>query len=276
MAGVQQGVPMGETVKAGPQIHKMTDCTGIITQQKFDINELICPGCVANTYKIKGDQGWDSMEMGTDFEDAAGWDQKKKMFVAQEKSTMMQKVCCGRFREFDMKLWVKKKKSGLQQYQFFRPFKCSIICCCFLFNPQEIQANDASGNNLGKVVHEWNCIGEMCGKRLFRVEDNSATPKYYIERNICCNKNMCAPSCLCPVHNMQILDANKQPTDGYLNGLFPGCNIKSLIGGSLRSTYHLKFPTAASEEDRAVLMAGMFLIEYVHFESQDRDDGIAA
>ena len=82
----------------GPKDHKMTDHTGIIAQQKFDIAELLFPGCVANTYKIKSDRGWDSSEMGGDFENESTWkkdkdgNKNKKLFVAQEKSECTNQV----------------------------------------------------------------------------------------------------------------------------------------------------------------------------------------
>lgn len=286
---VQSEAAVTEPLKGssgGPADVVMTDIPSILVQERFDLSEmLVGANCLANTYKIKADlDNWDSTDMPVD-----GWDKQwedktkaKKIFTAKEDSECMHKVCCKSFRTFDMTLHRKKKKKDpVGQYQFHRECKCSIpICGLFMCNPQEI---DVKKNNvpIGKVVHDFEmnrCVAEnFCMTRHWKVMNEKDEVEYYYKRNMCCNTNLCSPSCCCPVHKIEILDKDNQPTDGYLHALWPGCkkpkDIIGILTGNIRSTYHLKFPTQASDDQRANLMAGMFLIEYMVFEGQDEQGG---
>ena len=58
---------------------------------------------------------------------------------------------------------------------------------------------------------------------------------------------------------------------GEMQNIFPGCNCRCL-GGDMTSNYILKFPPSASGEDRALMLGGLFLQEFLHFERKEENN----
>jgi hypothetical protein len=270
-------VAMGTT--GAPATQSMLDnCPGLLAQQKFDIQELFCPACQKrNKYKITSDEGWSSDGV-TDFS-TSPYKQSPQIYKAKEESETCDRICCQNYRRFQMYVRPGDNGDGPYDYKFDRPFKCTLNCCGLcLLNPQELTVMNSSDTPIGKVVQEWRCFDSGCCLKIYwQVQDANGGVQYYLRDDLCCPRtfNICAPSCLCGQHHIDILDASEQPTDGYLRNIFPGCNMKGLLGGGLRDSYHLKFPSGATAEQKATLLGGMFLVEYMLFESNGNEDGLA-
>jgi len=237
----------------------------------MDKLEIFCPMLEKrNKYKIA---------KLTDLENAdfiEGWNDKEfkkqpHVFTAKEESSCFCRVCLMNMREFDMEIKAEQPGKDPVAYQLHRPFKCTLNCCCFLLNPQEIQVNDDSGNNIGKVVQDWRCIDAMCGKTYWKVLNKDDNTEYIIQNNQCCNANMCAPTLCCPVREFGIYDAQEANVVGSLQNLFPGCNLRGCLA---TDSYKLSFPTDATPDQKALLLGGAFLIEYMLFEKSDNEDGM--
>jgi len=265
-----QGMPMQTQ---GPAVEQMLDaCPGILMQQKFDIQELFVPCQKRNRYKITSDGGWDSTNCN-DWEQSP-YKKNPQIFKAKEEGDFCQRVCCFNRRGFQMFIRPSDKGDGQHAYQLDRPFRCSIFCCCMLFNPQELTVKDHNDKPIGRVVQDFRCVETaLCCTYFWKVEDDAGATQYYYKDKLYCSTNMCAPSFCCGQHNIEILDAQEQPTDGYLRNIFPGCNFKGMVGGAgMRDSYHLKFPTKANAQQKALLFGGLFLIEYMLFEASGNDE----
>lgn len=254
----------------------LDSCPGLLVQQKFDIQEIFCPACQKrNKYKITSDTNWNSDDCN-DFTKSP-FKQNPQIFKAKEESETCDRLCCQNYRTFQMYVRAGDNGDGPHMYKFDRPCKCTInVCGLFLLNPQEITIYNAQDQKLGKVTQEYKCFETGCCLKFYwKVEDDQGQRQYAYEDDLCCFRscNMCAPSCICGQHHISILDAQGGKTDGHMRNIFPGCNFKGLVGGGgMRDSYHLKFPSGATEKQKALLMGGMFLIEYMMFEKNGNDD----
>lgn len=263
----------------GPSHETMSDVSGLLVQQKFDLEEMICAACVKrNRYKIKGDDAWDPAreEIKGGFEEATGFKSKPMMMFAKEESTTCCRLCCGPWREFEMFIRPGESGGGSHDYRFYRPFKCTMLCCCFMINPPEIKVYDNEDKQIGQIVQDWRCMEALCCKQYLKVNDSSGNTQHFMRTDACnggCSGNFCTSrgtNCCCLTHEIEILDSQQNPTDGYLRNIFPGCTCKGLSG--LQSSYHLKFPKTADQNARVNLMAGMFLVEYLMFEQNQNEN----
>jgi len=247
---------------------------GFLMRQKLDVLEIFCPMLQKrNKYKVaklpegKGDDA-------SDWEDKTFKKALKKggIFTIKEESDLCCRLCCGPFREFRAKVTTSKKAGGEKQTvaYFHRPFKCTMYCVfCALF-PQEITTEDASGKELGKTVQDYRFIDACCGKRKWAVHDGDGNKKYIIEDNICCNANMCAPSCFCPVRKLDILDGDDESkVVGSIMNIFPGCNMRGFFGTA--DNYKLVFPEDADPAMKMQFMASMVLIDFMLFEKSENE-----
>lgn len=256
---------------AGPGSQQMVDLgTGVLMQQKFDLMDVFMSCLKRNRYKVTNDQGWNSDGI-KDFT-LSPYKSAPQIFKAKEESDTCCRICCQKNREFDMFIRQGDNGDGPHSLHLHRPFKCSILCCCKLFNPQELTVMDGADQPIGSVVQDFRCIEACCLKAYWKVLDNQGNPQFFYRDNLC-STNSCAPNCLCAVHHIDILDANGGPTDGYLRNIFPGCNFKAMFSG-MRDSYHLKFPSNASPLQKNLLFGGLFLIEYMLFEKNQNDDGV--
>lgn len=266
------GVPVGQTVQA-PAVQLMIDNEkGLLIQQKLDLQEVFCPACQKrNKYKIRSDMGWDSTDCES-FEQSP-WKQAPQVMFAKEESDTCERICCQKWRSFQMYIRPGKAKEGPYQYKLDRPFKCTCMCGPLICNPQELTIYDHNDVMMGQAVQDWRCLEACCCKSYWRINDANGSTQYFYQQDYCKGNNFCAPSCCCATHHIDILSANETPTDGFMRNIFPGCNWKAFAGaGGLRDSYHLKFPSDASPHQKALLMGGLFLIEFMVFEKDANDD----
>lgn len=257
-------------LQAGPLHQIMADTDSLLVRQKLDVLAIFCPMCQRrNKYAIvQTPQGFPTEE----WSDEMFWNQAMKL-TAQEESSTCCRVCLGSAREFHMK--VEEPNSHTSVMEIFRPFKCTLFCCCCLINPQELTVNAAGGQKkMGRVVNDFRCKDAYCGKSYYKVTNAEDETRFVVRDDICCNNNCFAPSCCCPVRKLDILNADESQTVGHLTNVFPGCNCRGVAGGVTNDNYRLDFPPNISAEDKALLLGSLFLIEYTLFETKNKDDDV--
>mmetsp|Transcript_16091 Transcript_16091/g.31526 ORF Transcript_16091/g.31526 Transcript_16091/m.31526 type:complete len:276 (-) Transcript_16091:108-935(-) len=252
----------------------LTKDSGFLVQQKFDLQELFCPSLQKrNRYKIRSDGNWNSDDAKS-FEESPFESQPNKFF-AKEESSLCCRVFCQNKREFEMFVRQGSEEEGPHQFKFVRPFRWACCCGPVMCQPNEIQVYDQNDKSIGSVVQDWRCCKAFMCKSYWKVIDNNNETQFVVRDDGCKGCNCCAPSCCVPVHEIDILDTQENPTDGILRNIFPGCNCKGLAGSrGMRDSYHLKFPSAADQQQRALLLASLFLIDYQMFENQGQDESV--
>jgi|AntAceMinimDraft_5_1070358.scaffolds.fasta_scaffold81116_1 hypothetical protein len=170
-----------------------------------------------------------------------------------------------------------------------RPFQCTVVCCCVLFNPPVVFTQLPTGraappgarpeevpvDTVGKVElawEWWNCWWPCLLK--FHVTDlragPHAAPAYVVEVPRACAHdcvNFCAPTCFNPVFRMPVRDAASGAVVGELQNQWPGCNARGLcLGNSQADNYVVKFPPRADPVARANLISALMLVNLIFFE----------
>jgi len=282
----------------GPASAMLAPSKSVLVKQKLDLMQLIYKYCTGNKYRIVetpagwgegSDQTWDD-----DLYDKAKKQAKHPekygvepvlLMTAKEDSSCFCKLCCRSFRELKMEMREGDFYAGKEEMRFrmFRPFKFPINCVfCELCSP-EISVENLDGTLVGKAVHNYSCMENMCGKQSWRIEDSNQQTKYYIQDNTCiCTgglTNSCAPTWCCPLRTMKILDENKQEFEvaeekdaPMMQNIF-ACNLMRLCLPGL-DQYKMTFPPNATPEDKSLLLAGLFLIEFSMFENNEDGEDV--
>eukprot|EP00193_Tetraselmis_chui_P003874 CAMPEP_0177760472 /NCGR_PEP_ID=MMETSP0491_2-20121128/5285_1 /TAXON_ID=63592 /ORGANISM="Tetraselmis chuii, Strain PLY429" /LENGTH=289 /DNA_ID=CAMNT_0019276373 /DNA_START=276 /DNA_END=1145 /DNA_ORIENTATION=+ len=252
----------------------------VMVRQKLQIFEQFCPACEKQNFYRVGVVGPESV---ADPPDGEVFNRMNPHFVAQEDSTCMCRFWCGNLREFDLRLHqaAGPDQAGAQLLRMHRPFRCTLCCCCCMANPQEMAVVSNEGMLLGKVVQDWSC-GRFCelfccpgGYSYYAIKGPGGDTQFYIRHKFptICNGcvNCCAPTCCNKSFDIDILDADGRTVLSMMKNVFPGFNCRCLADSS---NLLMEFPAKATPEQRAVLLGGLFLVEYIHFEKQrDRDSG---
>jgi hypothetical protein len=128
---------------------------------------------------------------------------------------------------------------------------------------------DGNEQKIGTTTQDWRFWQAMCLKRYWKVTDGQDVHQYTVVDDMCCNENCCAPSPCAPVRELAIYKPDEQEVVGSLQNLFPGCNMRMFAN---TDSYKLTFPEDASADQKAMLLAATFLIEYQLFEKH-QDEG---
>lgn len=241
---------------------------GVLVRQRLRLKNL-CVCTLKNKYDVgEFPQGLDVTQPWSD----DIFKQQQGLLLMNEESECCDKICCLNYRKFRMGVHLGHNKGDPEILRFDRPFKCPLVCCCYMPWPQEIRTSDPRTNApLGHVQQDWRCLEAICGKQYWKVYDASGTVTHVIRRDICCNSNMCAPSCCCEIHRLDITDPSEQAVVGSIENIFPGCSCRTLCCGNLIDNYRLTFPTNATPHQKANLLAGLILVDYMVFSNVDED-----
>jgi len=260
----EMAAPTSQTMDERTEYSDLFNTPGLLVRQKLDVREICCPCCPkANRYKIS------PLPSGTDVD----WSDstfKSAPFaaLAAEESGCCHRICCQGSREFTIKIHLGDSTSGSHVLTYDRPWNCTYCpCCC----PQEIIATNSRNEKIGTVKQDCRCFSLLCccGKDYYSVLDKDDNKINVIQRDVCCTTNMCAPNCCCRMHHFAILDAQEEKEIGSLANIFPGCNCRGMCTPGLVDNYRLIFPQGASTNQKATLLAGLFLIDYIYFENSD-------
>jgi hypothetical protein len=198
------------------------------------------------------------------------------MWHGQEEGACLERVCCGRYRTFDM-LW--SDNDGAGALKMNRPFACSCLFCCCRCNHQHMDVRDAEGSILGHIEDEYKCWDYFCipgGTWYYNVFNVAGDRRFRlrVQDPTCCNgcRNCCAPTCFNRTYNIDIFEGGDDSVvTGKLDFVWPGWKCPRLLTDA--SNIVLQFPPATSDnpDDKALLVGAMLLIEYMHFEKGAQD-----
>jgi len=217
----------------------------------------------------------------------------------REESDCLCRYCCHQFRELKMGIFPPNtveagSSMGYEETGWptnispmlvmERPFKCPLLCCCFMPWPFEMSVNDPlkGGQHLGKAVYDFKwyncCIPCEQHMNLFDSEGNLA---YVVHSPLCCGgcmapdghnrccANCCAPTCFATTFTSTIHDANTRAHVGTWENQWPGCNTRGICQlDSGASNYVVKFPQGASPPQKAIILTGVMLSKFTYFEQR--------
>jgi hypothetical protein len=182
---------------------------------------------------------------------------------AKEESECFQRICCPLFRGFSLP-W--KDAQGtifltMERECVFDPcYSPPAFACC----AQSLSVKNAQGKVISTVEMPAGCCTGGCCAQNFNANDASGNLVYKLRASTCGTRsggcaNVCAPTCCNESFDIDVFG----PDSEYINTstfVFPGCNCGGLTD---RSNFVVAFPPGANAEQRATLLAGMMLIEYV-------------
>lgn len=278
------GVPMAQMMQDadGGMARILGAQKGLLIRQKLDKWELILPLWEKrNKYKVAG---FPEEHRDTPYAD---WDdkifkkalKKNEVLTMKEKSECLDRICCGKYRSFKMKVKAGDDAKGSNDddgkiLEFDRPCACTINCfnLCLLM-PQELKVADKNDKNLGRITQVLKFPGSCCFKSYWEVKDDKDETRYTIVDNCCHGCNCCAPS-ICPgaaVREMQIMQGSSEDEVGKFMNVFPGCNLRACLGDA--DNFILDFPAEATVEDKALLLGASVLVDFMLFEKDEQDNG---
>eukprot|EP00873_Tetraselmis_striata_P040863 jgi/Tetstr1/461127/TSEL_006266.t1 len=268
----------GQHAAAGGAADFLAPVPAVMVRQKLQIFEQFCPACEKQNFYRVGVVGSEAVH---DPPDGPAFNSMNPHFVAQEDSSCMCRFWCGNMREFDLRLSqaAGPDTPGAPLLSMRRPFRCTLCCCCCLVAPQELAVTTNDGMLLGKVEQDWSCgrcFELLCfpgGFSYYAVKGPGGEVQFYIRHKMpsLCNGcvNCCAPTCLNRTFDIDILDADGSTVLSQMKNVFPGINCRCVADAS---NLVMEFPSKATPAQRAVLLGGLFLVEYIHFE-KNSDSG---
>eukprot|EP00466_Bigelowiella_natans_P011663 jgi/Bigna1/90232/estExt_fgenesh1_pg.C_650098 len=171
----------------------------------------------------------------------------------------------------------------------YRPFRCSVPCCCYMPWPQELILFDGTTQETrGRVVQDWrwwNCFWP-CERFMnaYDERDNHIltiyTPFFCGGRNGC--ENCCAPTCFNHVHRSFVFrerggqartldEARRANPDGYIEVHWPGWNARGLcLQNSGAENWVVKFPNhqESSSKEKVLTLGAWALSNFMFWETR--------
>lgn len=221
---------------------------------------------------------------------------QRAMSEVREESECCERYCCHQCRGLKLG-WFPPSPSESMGYEeqtgwpqgvaptlvMDRPFKCPCICgCCMPFGLFEMTVSDPQQGAIGKAVYDlrwYSCF--WCCDQHMNLYDGVGNPTYKVHSPICCGgccapdgqsrcmSNFCAPSCCKSTFTSTVHDASTGVQVGSWENQWPGCNTRGLCqANSAASNYVVKFPTSATPENKAQILNGMFLTNFLYFEKR--------
>jgi len=250
----------------GPARQIMDGQSSVLVRQRLDPCDCFVCCERRNLYRLA--------QTPPDWDTGGNWSDQKfyaapQILTAKEESTCFCRFCCTACRELDLNFTAgddKNNPNGNRLFSMHRPCKIPFICCVFWeCCPHEMTTSSANGDQVGRVVHDFRCCDQICcAKSWWKVENEHQEPQYYIRDNLCCNSNMCAPTCCCPVRRFEIFDQSSQHQVGEMENIFQ-CSCKRLCFTGA-DQYRIVFPQDATADNKALLISALMLMEYTMFE----------
>ena len=270
-----------------------------IHSSRLYLSQLLCGACEKQTqFKVSA---WDSdvPDEPADEHFAA----RPPMFQVKERSECCQRYLCHQFRALELGVFpLQAQEDGTIMSQgdqwgersgwpegsepmliMEKPFRCPLILWCWMPWPFEMRVmRPRAGQEreyLGRALFEWkwwNCFWP-CDQHM-SVRDSADRPLYELHRPSCCAGgcvNCLAPTCCNRVHRTYIRRAESvggpaAELVGELHNVWPGWNLRGLcMPNSAADNFVLKFPPDADAQDKSLLMAALFLHNFIYWETRD-------
>lgn len=254
---VAQGMPMGAPMVMGAPVAQvftndpndpLAGLDSLFIKQKVSFAEAITNGMceTRNRYKI--------MDAKTG----------RVVFIAEEESEDCQRCCCAPNHEARVKIYFSHDGLSRQALAFevFKPFKCvGCFSCCDFCQPEVTMYKGGMEQNqvVGSVKMPV-CGG--CLKPVFDMNDGKGTKFAELTGPTCCVGSCCDSK-------FQV-EKGGQPTASTIEKK----GVSDLQSAATQTftdatNFSLNFQAGATPEEKATLLAGLFMLDFEFFE----DDG---
>jgi len=262
---------------------------GFLIRERFFWSQVFCATCERRTqFKVAQ---WDPT-MPDRIEDDL-FQAQSAMAEVREESECCERYCCHQARGLKLGWFPPMDTSDSMGYAeqpgwpagvppmlvMDRPFKCPCTVCCM---PFEMTVSDPQQGPIGKAVYDCRWYNYLwCCDQHMNLYDGDGNPTYTVHSPMCCGgccapdgqsrcmTNCCAPSCFSSTFSSTVHDAQTGALVGSWENQWPGCNTRGLCqGNSAASNYVLKFPPQATAANKAQILNGMFLANYLYFEKR--------
>lgn len=236
-------------------LDKLREQPGIFVKHRFDVLEAVT-GCERNKhYNIFAIDG-------------NGDKTGHPIFRAHEKATWCSRNCLpAHCQPFTMQIRNKDPISmEIDESEFlFLQRDCKFTCCCC--NRPEMTVNfveRGAQKKLGKAKHPFLCCD--LGLNIYDAEDKI---KYYL-RGSCCQLGTCCQKCPCDPCQLVSFDLQNEKGEkiGSLEKRSQGC-VKTILSDA--GSFSMVYPPDATEEDKALLMSSIMLLDFMYFEQNPPD-----
>jgi len=185
------------------------------------------------------------------------------IMIAKEKSGCCARCWCGPQRPFEMTIETIDQREVLR---FERPYHLrhgGMCCFCCDFGWQVVNVfgganTQDAGQYLGKVMEKWSFFVPVFG-----IYDKNGTEVYRIVGD-CCG---------CGNYTLKIFDPRVDIDEtnelGVITKMWSG-TFKELFTDY--DNFFINFPVAANAHERGILMAALFLIDFMFFERDKRNN----
>eukprot|EP00937_MAST-01D_sp_MAST-1D-sp2_P001482 g1482.t1 len=273
---------------------------GLMVRQKLFISQVLCQFLERrNRYTISH---WDHTTTSRAPTDDV-FARMPKLLEAREESTCCCRYGCRSHRALEVGIFPPNVPDGQgfpagvpPLLRMRRPFRCTMLCPsatkgCDLVQPQELRVERADGSLVGVLVQDWRCGACLrdCNTfvRVTGAGGEGDVRHVWRTNGCCCGEspdcclaplgcgfdrcgNCFAPSCVNPSFTIDVLDAEERHVVGSLDVVWPGWNCKGVLAQGFEN-FLLRFPEGAAGDERALMLAGLMLHDYLVFEK--RKDG---
>ena len=167
-----------------------------------------------------------------------------------------------------------RKKDVIATHE--KPQTCGQCCCLVPF----LETKDAEGNLIGKTVYV--CDGCIFVPK-YDIYNGAGEKKYRLRPDTCIGGCCVMPRCgggggkCCRVPFIVRDPETFEPVNG--NGGKDKAQVTNLWSGfknefcTQRQAYHLVFPDDATQQEKLTLMGSSILVDVIHYEQQNNDNG---
>ena len=278
----------------------MASTPGLLLRERISLMQFLCGACEKRTsYAVGAYPMQDGADVHVHLDDTAFLTSlnTQGLFEIREDSTCLCRYCCHQHRELRLGFFAPRSQVGVDPIDaemqggfgglgwpegevpmltLLRPFKCTINCCCCLFQPQEMNVVDTAANApLGGTTCDWSCclsLRPLCCVPVLRYNVRDATDKTEFQVHVpgcfahdCVN--CCAPCCCNPVCVMPITAPGDGTEIGSIQSHWPGCNMRGIgCAGNANNNYAVVWPPQATPEQKARILSAVHLIDLNLFE----------
>lgn len=235
-----------QMVQGGSGIQMLAAFGDVFVSQRAEVIEAISGFETANEYDIFGTQGGATVPIA----------------FAAEQSECCERQCCGSSRSFQMQIM---STTSQPIFSIWRPLRCKPpLCCCYL---QELAVCD-NGAEIGRLEQQYTCCATefnvvVGGLLMYKI----AGPCCVCDGPFCGDQEffVTGPNgqhIQTPVGPSRITKKGADNLESAMTEMFTDAD-----------NFCCTFPLDATPEAKAVLLAAVFMIDFMFFEEGGDADG---
>uniref|UniRef100_A0A673ATF9 Phospholipid scramblase n=1 Tax=Sphaeramia orbicularis TaxID=375764 RepID=A0A673ATF9_9TELE len=216
-----------------PGLEYLTQIDQILVHQKVDLAEMIIGWEMSNSYVVKNILG-------------------QQIFTATEENDALTLQLCGPLRPFTIHL---HDNTGREVLTLKRPLNCGCCCCpCCL---QELEVQSPPGTPIGYVEQNWHPLWPK-----FTVLNELRQPQLRVKGP------WCDCSCVSDV-TFQVTSLDETAEVGRISKQWGGFMQEAFTDAD---NFGISFPMDLDVKMKAVMLAACFLIDFMFFENNPKQD----